>query len=320
MTLGIVGAGMIVQEVLPLLADIETIQVAGIVTREASFHKLAPLAATYHIPHSYRTYGELLANPDIDTIYIANYNHLHHDYARQAIEAGKHVIIEKPMVLHASHATQLHKLAKAQQVMVIEAVNLLHLPNYHQLKTLLPQLGEIKLVSCHYAQYSSRYQRFKAGEILPAFDVTMGGGALMDINIYNLNFIVSLFGLPNRARYAANLAAGVDTSGILSLNYDGFQATALGAKDSNGPNVSHIGGELGYLSISGPINTMDTVTLHLQGQPPVVYELNHGKHRLYHEFVAFAHLIDQQDHAQVSALQTISQQVMEVVDMVRPTS
>lgn len=317
MKLGIVGAGMIAQEVLQVLKEIPAIQVLGIVTRESSYEKLAPIAAAHHIPHTYQTYAQLLANPDIDTIYIANYNNLHFEFAVQAITAGKHVIIEKPIVLHASQVADIHQLAKTHQVIVLEAVNLLHLPSYHKIKELLPLLGDVKVVSCNYSQYSSRYLRFLAGEILPAFDVSMGGGALMDINVYNLNFIIGLFGAPVSASYAPNLAEEVDTSGIMSMTYDSFQATAIGAKDANGPNICVIQGNKGYIEMSAPISVMEKVTLHLNGQEPVVYQLNEGKHRLYHEFVAFADIIEKADYERAYQLQVISQQVMDVIERSR---
>ena len=77
-----------------------------------------------------------------------------------------------------------------------EAIINQYVPNFYKIKELLPKLGKIKIVECNFSQYSSRYNAFKEGNILPAFDYTKSGGALMDLNIYNIHFVVGLFGKP----------------------------------------------------------------------------------------------------------------------------
>lgn len=317
MKLGIVGAGKIVQEVLPILKTIPNIDLMGITTRESSYHKLAPIAEMYGIKKTYATFEEMINSPEMNTIYIANYNNLHFEFAARAIKKGKHLIIEKPMVLHLQEFNRLHELAQNHKVMILEAVNILHLPNYHKVRELLPEIGDVKVVSCNLSQYSSRYAQFQAGEILPVFDVNMGGGALTDLNIYNLNFIVGLFGTPEKARYQENIERGVDTSGIVSLSYEGFKAVAIAAKDSNSPHLSFIQGNKGYIEVASHMNEMSVIRLCLNGQAPVEYRENGDVHRLYHEFVAFTQIIDRKDHDRAAALTDISKKVIEIIDKVR---
>ncbi|MFR2502999.1 MAG: hypothetical protein ACLS85_11090 [Coprobacillus cateniformis] len=123
---------------------------------------------------------------------------------------------------------------------MVEAVSTQYLPNTLKIKELLPTLGQIKIVSANYSQYSSRYDAFKAGEVLPAFNPAMSGGALMDLNIYNINLVVALFGKPLNVNYEANIQRGIDTSGILTLDYDSFKCVCIGAKDCKAPVATNI--------------------------------------------------------------------------------
>ena len=97
-------------------------------------------------------------------------------------------------------------------------------------------------MNINYSQYSSRYDAFKRGEIAPAFNPEMGGGALRDLNIYNIHLLVGLFGKPHRVEYLPNVERGVDTSGILVLDYGNFKAVAIGAKDCSAEIRSTIQG------------------------------------------------------------------------------
>ena len=114
--------------------------------------------------------------------------------------------------------------------MLFEAMNIHYLPAYCSLKEELTQVGQLKIVSLNYSQYSSRYDAFKNGQVLATFDPTKAGGALMDLNVYNIHTLVGLFGKPKKVYYEANIERGIDTSGILTLDYGDFKASAIAAK------------------------------------------------------------------------------------------
>ena len=88
---------------------------------------------------------------------------------------------------------------------MIEAITNQYLENFKVIKDSLSEIGDIKIVNINYSQYSSRYDAFKQGEIAPAFNPKMGGGALRDLNIYNIHLLVGLFGNPNRVEYLPNV-------------------------------------------------------------------------------------------------------------------
>ena len=162
-------------------------------------------------------------------------NNQHARYAKVALEAGKHVIVEKPMAVNALQAEELACLARRKKVFLFEAMTTQYLENYNKIRELLPRIGTVKLVQCNFSQYSSRYDAFCAGETPTSFDPARAGGALMDLNVYNISYVVGLFGEPNQVHYTANIERGIDTSGILTMDYNSFRAVCMAAKDCGAP-------------------------------------------------------------------------------------
>ena len=120
----------------------------------------------------------------------------------------------------------------------------------------------VKLVQCNYSQYSSRYPDYLKGVVLPAFDPAFSGGSLFDINIYNVHFVCGLFGKPASVEYFANKGFnGIDTSGVLVMNYPEFIAVCVGAKDSQSPSHATVQGINGYIKLTSAPNTSRSVEL-----------------------------------------------------------
>ena len=314
MKLALLGTGMIVTEVLPVLTTIEGIELKAIMSTPRSLDKAKALAKQYGLAQATSDYEAVLSNPEVDTVYVGTPNHTHYDYAKKALLAGKHVICEKPFTLHLEEFEELAKLAQEKELLLMEAITNQYLGNYTAIKDALSEVGDIKVVNINYSQYSSRYDAFKRGEIAPAFNPEMGGGALRDLNIYNIHLLVGLFGKPNRVEYLPNIERGVDTSGILVLDYGNFKAVAIGAKDCSADIRSTIQGDKGAITIFGATNTLPEIGLTLNGQEEIVTNLNSPNHRMYDEFVAFEKMIATMDFESVAKQLEHSRQVMEVLD------
>lgn len=314
MKLALLGTGMIVKEVLPVLKDIDGIELEAILSTPRSLDTARELASTYAIPKATSDYDEVLTNPAVDTIYIGLPNHMHYDYAKKALSAGKHVICEKPFTLRLAELEDLITIAEQRGLFLLEAITNQYLENFTYIKDNLDQLGDIKIVNCQYAQYSSRYDAFKRGDIAPAFDPAQGGGALRDLNIYNIHLLVGLFGQPKRVDYLPNMERGVDTSGILMMDYGRFKAVCIGAKDCSAEIRSSIQGNQGSIAVLGATNTMPQVSLTLNGQEPVMINHNSDNHRMYAEFVAFEQILSQNQKAKAKAALEHSLSVMAVLE------
>lgn len=318
MKVGIVGAGMIVKDLLSFADQVAGMEITGICATAAEIQVLEELAETYQIQQSYTDYEELLANSEIDTIYLGVPNHLHYSFSKKALLANKHVICEKPFTSNAREAQELADLAEVNQLIILEAVSTRFLPTVLKIKELLPTLGAIKLVSANYSQYSSRYDAFKAGIVQPAFDPNKSGGALMDLNIYNINLVVSLFGETSELNYLANIEKGIDTSGILCLDYGTFKAVCTAAKDCKAPIVTSIQGDKGCIVIEDSANVVNKFKLLMNDSTEeTVFDLNQGKHRMYHEFVAFQKIIDQRDFSAARQLMAVTLATMKIQTQAR---
>lgn len=208
----------------------------------------------------------------------------------------------------------MKQIAKEKQLILVEAITNQYLTNYKNLKQSLSEVGEIKIVSMNYSQYSHRYDAFKQGKVLPVFDPKKGGGALMDLNIYNIHFLVGLFGMPKKVEYHANIERGVDTSGILTLDYDNFKAVSIAAKDVAAPGTSLIEAEKETIIVNGPANVMNSFDI--VGQQNKIQHVDDKiyTHRMYEEFVAFEKMIDNTDLDKDKKALEHSDQVMQIVE------
>ena len=314
MKLAIIGSGMIVGDFLSTTSALPGVELVAIFGRASSVEKLEALQQQYAIGKIYHDYAECLADPEVDTVYIALPNHLHFMYAKDALLAGKHVICEKPFTTKLADFMELKQIAQERALILVEAITNQYLSNYKALREELPNLGDLKIVECNYSQYSSRYDKFLAGEVLPAFDPAKGGGALTDINIYNIHFVVGLLGKPSAVSYHANVERGIDTSGVLLLTYPTTQAVCIGAKDSSAPIRTLIQGNKGAIVMDGPTNTCQNYGVQMLREDLVTNDVNPHQHRMVEEFLAFTEMIGTKDVTTANAMLEHSQIVMEVLE------
>lgn len=314
MNIGIVGAGKIVKEALPVMEQISEFTFQSIVSSGRNPENVKNLQKQFNIKTIYDDYEQFIQDEMIDTIYLAVPNHLHYAYARKAIQQGKHVICEKPFTLTKAELIELRDLAQAHDIIIIEAITNLYLSNFEVLKQSMNELGNCKIAQFNYSQYSSRYDKFKEGIVAPAFDPSKGGGALMDINVYNIHLAVGLFGKPEGVAYFANIQKGIDTSGILQLDYNDVKVVCIGAKDSNSDNQSYIQGDNASINIKGPTNELKAFELKYNQGGTQSYQVNPHNHRMYEEFVKIAQIIKQKNNDLAAQKLEHSIQVIEVLE------
>lgn len=314
MNLAIIGSGKIVDDLFQFIGDLPAIHLTAIYGREKSLDKLKRMQLANHIDRVFTDYDQLLENENIDTLYIALPNDLHFEYAKRGLEAGKHVIVEKPFVQTLDQFETLKALALVKHRHLYEAISNQYSPNFNMLKSWISKIAPIHFSFLNYSQYSSRYDAFKQGEILPAFDPNRGGGALQDLNIYNIHVLVGLFGKPEAIRYLPNMAKGVDTSGILTLKYHEAIGSAFAGKDvvSIQQSNSVIEGEQGYIKIESPSNELADISL--VGSESQTETLHTAKHRMYFEFETFEKSIREDDYVLMSEMLNHTQAVLEVLE------
>ena len=314
MNLGIVGAGMIVKDFLSFTHELPEIKLEAIVAR--NIENLKNLQSIYNIKEIFTDLDECLSSPSIDTIYVAVPNNLHYSVAKKALEAGKNVICEKPFTLDYHETVELFELAESKNLILIEAITNQYLPNYLEIKENLSQIGNIRLVECNFSQLSSRYEAFKKGIIAPVFDKNQGGGVLGDLNIYNIHFVVGLFGTPKNSEYYPNIVREVDTSGILILEYDEFKVVCIAAKDTYNNSYANIQGDKGLIKVIGTLNEVPNYIIK-NNEVEMKVNKNIHKHRMYSEFKKFIDVIDNKDFDFMQKQKVHSLAVMEIFDKSR---
>ena len=292
MKLGIIGSGMIVKDFLSFAHELTEIKLEAITAR--NIENLKELQSKYNIKNIYTDIDLCLKNKEIDTIYVAVPNNLHYSVSKKALEAGKNVICEKPFTLKYDEAVELFEIAEARGLILIEAITNQYQKNYLDIKDNIDNIGEIRLVECNFSQLSSRYEAFKNGILAPVFDKSKGGGVLGDLNIYNIHFVVGLFGKPNSLHYSPNIVNDVDTSGILLLEYDTFKVVCIAAKDTFNNSYVNIQGDQGIIKVIGPTNEVPNYSI--QTKDNFINENNNiHSHRMFAEFKKFVEVINNKD-------------------------
>ncbi|MCI1986474.1 MAG: Gfo/Idh/MocA family oxidoreductase [Lactobacillus sp.] len=236
--LGIIGTNWITQQFVEAAISSGQYQLAAVFSRhaataEAFIEKTRPAKA-------YTVLDEFLAS-DCDVIYIASPNSLHAQQTIAAVNAGKHVIVEKPMVTHPSQLQALQAaLAAHPQVMVFEAARHLYDPNFKVVSDYL-LTHSVTGASLTYMKYSSRYDAYLAGEQPNIFSPRFAGGALMDLGIYLVYAAVAWFGVPKHVTYLPHLlASGVDGDGVAQLTYGDFDVVLRTGKTTNSEAQSEV--------------------------------------------------------------------------------
>ena len=268
MNLCAIGTSFITRNMLQEFARSDVLHCTAIYSRKEETGRA--MADEFGIQKVYTSMEEMLADPAIDMVYVASPNSVHYAQAKAALLAGKHVLCEKPFAPTVAEADELIALAKEKGLLLFEAITTAHHPHYAFVKENLSKLGKLKLVSATFCQFSSRYPALLAGNPSPVLNHAFAGGAMMDINLYNIHFVVGLFGAPKSVRYFPNChETGVDTSGLLVLEYEDFVCQCTGAKDSAARNGVQIIGEDGYMEVTPIASNCQNVELHVRGQESV---------------------------------------------------
>ena len=310
MRVGIAGTGKIIPEAVQAMKE-TGIQVVTIWGRNPG--KAAQCAQTLGIPAVSPSYDAMLES-GIDFVYIGLVNSVHYEYAARALRKGVNVLLEKPFCLTFEEAKSLSDLAREMGLYLFETISNLHRPNWEAVKDRIHEIAPVRFFKSDFSQYSSRYDAYLRGEVAPAFDPACGGGALTDLNVYNLHLAVDLLGRPESVEYRCNRGFnGVDTSGAVILQYPGCVALCTAAKDSGGPSGVTIQGENGWIRIEGIPSTCPSVEISVRGKEPERFNLNRDWHRLCHEFEAFKKMFEDGDYARMRALLTLN--TLTVVDV-----
>ena len=272
----------------------ESVDLTDGISNHAVYSRTAEKGGEFAKKHGigivYTDMEEFLSS-DIDAVYIASPNFLHYPYAKNALEHKKHVLLEKPAALNFAQFEELERIAAENGVILIEAMRPGHDPAVDTVREAMKEIGTIRRAVFDFCQYSSRYDRFRAGEILNAFNPDLGNGALMDIGCYALHVCVMLLGKP-KSVYAKSvkLSNGVEGLGSVFLDYGTMIAEVVYSKITESYNPSVITGEDGDVLI-GKLSMMESVAVHRRGEDRKILLDNREGSNMVYETEDFVKLI-----------------------------
>ncbi|WP_423918592.1 Gfo/Idh/MocA family protein [Frigoribacterium sp. 2-23] len=241
---GILGAGGIAATFTADLVD-AGIPVSAIGSRDAD--KAREFADRFGVQVAHGSYEALVHDDDVDAVYVATPHVFHADNALLAIEAGKHVLIEKPFTLNAVEAEQVFAAAAAADVMVLEAMWTRFLPQSERLRAVIRSgvIGEIRLVEANHLQNLPTDPRHRIN------DPALGGGALLDLGVYPVSLAHDLLSAPSSIDAFGVLSdQGVDKRVGALLGFEsGAMASLYAALDVAGSNAAVVFGTGGRIEL-----------------------------------------------------------------------
>jgi predicted dehydrogenase len=254
---GIVGPGWIAGEFVGAVQRHTTQRFVAVASR--SSERGTKFAAAHGIEHVVGSVAELVARPDVDAVYVATPQNDHLASGLAAIAAGKHVLIEKPIALNAAEAQQLADAGRAAGVLVMEAMWSRYLPQ----SSILTQLLEDGVLGDIAALQADHGQRIDGGPEHRLFRPELGGGALLDLGIYAVQFASMVLGAPRRVTAVGSMtSSGVDAQSTLVLEHGGAAVSTLSTTIlARTPTVASIAGSDATLTFDSAFYRPTSFTL-----------------------------------------------------------
>lgn len=308
-SIGIMGSGDIVRTMLNYFTNDKDYCCKAIYCRETSKNRALALQEEFNIATVYTSMDNFLNDTSFDVVYVAVLNSYHYDYTKQALLASKNVICEKPFCNDLNKATELFQIAQTKGLFVYELKRNIFTKSFETVQQNLNKLGKIRVVNCAICHHSRKYDEYLNKQVAGVFDPKYSGGALYDLGVYAVNFMVALFGHCKGYSYSKVCGFnGIDISGVLTLRYDGFIVNIVLSKATNGPSTFSIQGELGFIHSQDSIMFLKQITMTtndgineqlIDNQDIYFEEINNLKHMILNKNLDFFN-----DHKRITLIST----------------
>ena len=276
---GILGTGEIAHTFARDLTYLDGAIVAGVGSRTQA--SADAFAAEFEVSRSYGSYAELVADQEIDVVYVATPHPMHFANATLALEHGKAVLVEKPFTMTSKEARDLVTSARAKGLFLMEAMWTRFLPHVVAIRELLSRgvLGEIVAVEADHGQWFERDPAFRL------FAPELGGGALLDLGVYPVSFASMILGTPERVTALVDPTfTGVDGQASMLFGYaSGSQAILTCTLRARTATRACISGTDARIEIDGDFYAPSPFTLVERDGTRQRYEFPASGRGLYHQ-------------------------------------
>jgi predicted dehydrogenase len=261
---GIVGPGRIAESVTSDFPHVDGARPVAVASRSTA--RAEAFAARHGIERAYGSYAEILADPDVDVLYVATPHPQHHAIALAALRAGKALLVEKAFTATTAGAAEVIDLARETGVFAMEAMWTRFQPAVVAVRELVADgaIGEVRSVQ---ADLGIAREYDPAGRL---FDLALGGGALLDLGVYVVSFAQMLLGTPSRVVAAGSLfPSGADAEAALLLDHgDGRTATLTTSLRQALPGQARVFGTAGWIDVLPRFHHPQRIVLHRDGAEP----------------------------------------------------
>ena len=318
MRFGIIGTNWITDKLLDAGSQIENFELTAVYSRTEE--KAREFADKYNVKNIFTDLKKMAESDLIDGVYIASPNSFHCEQSILFLEHGKAVLCEKPSTSNSFELEKVINAAKENNTLYMEALKIPFIPTYNALKENLHKIGKIRKVVANYCQHSSRYEDYKKGDVKNAFKKEFSNGALMDIGVYPLFFVISLFGSPDKITADGLIfenGKGIDGQGTVNMVYDEMEITVLYSKIANSYLPTEIMGEEGSLLIEH-VSEMDKLYFIKRGSNEKTdLTLPRKENSMYYELKHFVDLYDENKKESPINSFSLSLEVMDILDKIR---
>ncbi|WP_158590977.1 Gfo/Idh/MocA family protein [Acutalibacter sp. 1XD8-33] len=245
---GTIGTGWITDEFIAGAKDSGLWELAAVYSRD--LERARAYAQKHGAKLAFATVEELASCPQVDAVYVASPNALHHAHCKTLLEHGKHVICEKPLCAQAAKVRELYALAEKKGLVFLEAIMFLHQPQLKKLESALGEIGPVSMAKLDFCQRSSKLDRYLSGELPNIFNPRLETGAFMDLGVYCVYPALYLWGKPSGFRISCRrMESGADGSGVITLEYPGKLAVLTYSKLSQAGANSDFQGPEGTVAV-----------------------------------------------------------------------
>ena len=254
MKLGILGAGGIASTMAKTVAGMEDVEAYAVAARD--LERARVFAQKYEVKKAYGSYEEMLADDEVELVYIATPHSHHYLHAKMCLEAGKNVLCEKAFTVNAEQAQKLFDLAKEKKLLITEAIWTRYMPSRKMINHIIESgvIGEVTAVTANLSYTISHVERIRKPEL--------AGGALLDVGVYPINFASMVLGDKVKdVKATAIFQNGVDILDSIAMVFEGDRMATLqcGAREIS-DRMGSIFGTRGYMQVQN-INNPEKITV-----------------------------------------------------------
>ena len=254
MKIGILGAGSIAHKMAETVRSMEKTEIYAVASR--SLEKAEDFAKQYHIPKAYGNYEDMVKDSSVDLVYVATPHSHHYEHVKLCLENGRNVLCEKAFMINSAQAKEVVRIAREKKLLLAEAIWTRYMPSRELIREAVDSgiIGRVTSLTANLGYAIGNKERLVRSDL--------GGGALLDLGVYPVNFALMVFGEDYQEVSAQGILSnqGVDLQNSITLTWkNGRMALLHSNMEALTDRRGIIHGDKGYLVVEN-INNCEAIS------------------------------------------------------------